>query len=640
MESNIIPQLQRFAVPIDSLAPDPANARRHGEKNLAAIEASLRRFGQRTPIVVQAEGRIVRAGNGRLAAAKALGWIEIAAVIVEEANVEAAAFAIADNRTSDLAGWDDVALAEQLSAFEADNVDLEDIGFWKEDYQALLDGITPSTGPEGYGAPDPEALSLFDKFLIPPFSVLDARAGYWQKRKKAWIARGVCGLQGRGDGKTFNPSFLMTSSTDFPNTSVFDPVLAEIMYRWFCPPGGLVIDPFAGGAVRGLVAAALDRRYWGCDVSADQVAANEEQATVSSDRRVSVIVSGKQLRQLFHPCSEEYVRDVCRSRCCESSDGVSIAVHPTERGRIERLGGTVENGYLVADSRGLCPFKTDEGRCRVHENKPLGCKASPFTFSDSGRVVVRNRYRRLRCFKCDGAVPAYEAHAWSLAAIFGPEEAGRIAAAARDGADDIAADMPESSARILADNHALRNGKKVPLQLTCDWICNDAAIALDDAPEADMIFSCPPYFDLERYSDDERDLSNAGRYDEFLEAYRAIIAKAVARLRDDRFAAWVVGDIRDKKGKYRNFVGDSVQAFIDAGMAFYNDAVLVYAVNTLSLRAGAYFSRGRKLGKCHQNVLVFVKGDPQKATEAIPIDPEELRESMAEYDTSEECEET
>jgi hypothetical protein len=135
--SKIIKQLQNLAVPIDSLTPDPANARRHPERNIAAIVASLKRFGQRTPIVVQEEGLIVRAGNGRLAAAEQLGWTEIAAVIVPEGDVEATAFAIADNRTAELAIWDSPALEALLGAL-AD--DLEGTGFTDDDLKGFEEG--------------------------------------------------------------------------------------------------------------------------------------------------------------------------------------------------------------------------------------------------------------------------------------------------------------------------------------------------------------------------------------------------------------------------------------------------------------------------------------------------------------------
>lgn len=112
--------LRSLAVPIESLRPDPKNARKHGEKNLAAIEASLRRFGQRQALVVQREGMIIRAGNGRIEVAKRLGWTHVAAVIVDEADVEATAFALADNRTAELASWDNGVLGSLLASLPDD----------------------------------------------------------------------------------------------------------------------------------------------------------------------------------------------------------------------------------------------------------------------------------------------------------------------------------------------------------------------------------------------------------------------------------------------------------------------------------------------------------------------------------------
>ena len=86
--------------------------------------------------------------------------------------------------------------------------------------------------------------------------------------------------------------------------------------------------------------------------------------------------------------------------------------------------------------------------------------------------------------------------------------------------------------------------------------------------------------------------------------------------RADRFAAFVVGDVRDERGCYRNFVGATTAAFIDAGLDLYNEAVLVTAIGSLPIRVGKQFSVSRKLGKTHQNCLVFVKGNPRAATEA------------------------
>lgn len=107
--------------PIDSLTPDPDNARTHDADNLGAIAASLKAFGQQKPIVVDTRG-VVLAGNGTLAAARSLGWTEVDVVETDLEGAAAAAYAIADNRTGELSQWDYQALAlalEQLPAGSA-----------------------------------------------------------------------------------------------------------------------------------------------------------------------------------------------------------------------------------------------------------------------------------------------------------------------------------------------------------------------------------------------------------------------------------------------------------------------------------------------------------------------------------------
>src|SRR3972149_2350272 len=101
----IAPALKSLAVPIASLNLDPANVRLHNKRNIESIKSSLVKFGQQKPIVVQKQGMIVRAGNGTLAAARELGWAEIAANVVEMDDLTATAFSIADNRTAELAEW-------------------------------------------------------------------------------------------------------------------------------------------------------------------------------------------------------------------------------------------------------------------------------------------------------------------------------------------------------------------------------------------------------------------------------------------------------------------------------------------------------------------------------------------------------
>jgi len=231
-------------------------------------------------------------------------------------------------------------------------------------------------------------------------------------------------------------------------TSIFDPVLCELAYTWFCPPDGRVLDPFAGGSVRGIVAAWLGREYVGIELRPEQVAANEAQA-----------------------------------------------------------------------------------------------------------------------------------------------------------------------AEIVPDNQPR-------------WVVGDSANVGELAPgEYDLIFSCPPYYDLEVYSDLDGELSALPAYEDFIDKYRVIVAECMALLRDDRFACFVVGDVRDAKGYYRNFVSDTIAAFQDAGAALYNEAILVTAVGSLPIRVGRQFEAGRKLGKTHQNVLVFVKGAWRKATQACgPVDVADLSE--------------
>jgi DNA modification methylase len=311
------------------------------------------------------------------------------------------------------------------------------------------------------------------RWEYPPFSVLNARDGWWQDRKREWLGLGIKSELGRGDDLTFNMGDMnydrlkereavkkkyarafavdmmrgeqalsdgasVGAPGDVANmgVSIFDPVLCELAYRWFSPRGGRIVDPFAGGSVRGVVASHLGRAYDGVELRAEQVEANRGQGDICSD--------------------------------------------PTPT-------------WYQGDSRNI--------------------------------------------------------------------------------------------------------GNIVP-------------------PGADMIFTCPPYADLEVYSEDPADISRLA-YPEFIEAYREIIAETWGLLAPDRFAAVVVGEVRGKSGAYYNFVGDTIAAFIDAGAAYYNEAILVTAVGSLPVRINKQFNASRKIGKTHQQMLVFVKGDPKRATATI-----------------------
>lgn len=126
--------MQIETIPIDAISPDPANARKHGRRNIDAIKSSLRRFGQQKPIVVDTAGT-VRAGNGTLEAARALGWTHIQIVRSDLPAMELTAYAITDNRTAELAQWDTEILAKL-----AGDGELGDVGF-EQDELKLLAGL-------------------------------------------------------------------------------------------------------------------------------------------------------------------------------------------------------------------------------------------------------------------------------------------------------------------------------------------------------------------------------------------------------------------------------------------------------------------------------------------------------------------
>ncbi|MEZ6017536.1 MAG: DNA methyltransferase, partial [Planctomycetota bacterium] len=130
-------QLTIRRVALDALHQDPANARAHGPENMAAIEASLARFGQAEPLVVHAgTGRVI-GGNGRLAAMKRLGWTEADVVELDLEAVDATALGIALNRTGELAEWDDEALAKLLASLR-DEGGLDGVGFDEAELDELL----------------------------------------------------------------------------------------------------------------------------------------------------------------------------------------------------------------------------------------------------------------------------------------------------------------------------------------------------------------------------------------------------------------------------------------------------------------------------------------------------------------------
>ena len=417
--------------------PDERNARRRTDRSSALIKESLQRYGTARSVVID-ENNMLIAGHGTVEGAKALVIKNVRVIETDGSELIAVRRTnwsedqkiganLADNRTSDLSEWDQ----EMLHRLSEDH----DLSPWFE--EGDLAELIPSEDLEELSEAQnklEDASKLSDRFGIAPFTILNAREGWWQERKRQWISLGIQSEVGRKENLLGMSEMMLEASGSDSGTSIFDPVLAELAYRWFSPENGIILDPFAGGSVRGIVATKSNRQYIGCDLRQEQIEANRDQAaTITPDNQ-----------PIWH----------------------------------------------CTDSRNI------------------------------------------------------------------------------------------------------------------DRVCKGV--------QADMIFSCPPYADLEVYSDDPNDLSTLP-YNDFVASYREIIAKACSLLKPDSFACFVVGDVRDKKGNYYNFVGDTIQAFIDAGLSYYNEAILVTPVGTLPLRAGRTFAATRKLGKTHQNVLVFLKGDARKA---------------------------
>jgi DNA modification methylase len=442
---------------VNDLIPYASNSRTHSETQIAQIASSIKEFGWTNPILLDGENGII-AGHGRLQAARLLGETSVPTIQLHGlSEMQKKAYIIADNKLALNAGWDNELLGIEITDLREAGFDIDLLGFSEDELKEFESGDNTTNGN------DEKNGSLSDRFLIPPFTVFNAREGWWQNRKRAWLALGIKSEEGRGDNllkfsdaaklgggypkKDEKSKFGKCLETGIgekygreeqTGTSIFDPVLCEIAYRWFCPENGLILDPFAGGSVRGIVAAKLNRQYIGHELRNEQVEANRIQGD-----------------------------DICSN---------------------------------------------------------------------------------------DLFVPAW----------------------------------------IAGDS------------LNIDKTCKDI--------KADFIFSCPPYADLEVYSDDPKDLSTMD-YKDFKSVYFEIIKKSCAQLKENRFACFVVGDVRDKKGNYLNFVADTIQAFLDAGLNYYNEAILVTAVGSLPIRSAKTFTASRKLGKTHQNILVFVKGDGKKATQ-------------------------
>lgn len=142
--------------------------------------------------------------------------------------------------------------------------------------------------------------ALSDRYIMPPLSVLRTDSTRWQERKRAWLAHGIRSEIGRDTALAYTHAGVIGDLTKWGpdadgqerGTSVFDPVLCELAYAWWCPAGGRVLDPFAGGSVRGIVAALMGRDYVGVELRAEQVAANMQQGAEITPARPPMWMHG------------------------------------------------------------------------------------------------------------------------------------------------------------------------------------------------------------------------------------------------------------------------------------------------------------------------------------------------------------
>ncbi len=184
--------------PVEGLIPYARNSRTHTDEQVAQIAASIREFGWTNPVLLDGASGII-AGHGRVLAARKLGMAEVPCIELSHlSEAQKKAYIIADNKLALNAGWDNELLALEFGELQELGFDLDLTGFDADELEALA-GLDGGEGDDDAPGAAP-AGSLADRFMCPPFSVLNAREGWWQERKRAWLAIGIKSELGRGGG--------------------------------------------------------------------------------------------------------------------------------------------------------------------------------------------------------------------------------------------------------------------------------------------------------------------------------------------------------------------------------------------------------------------------------------------------------
>lgn len=156
------PRFIPFLVPLDELELDPTNARDHtGPRSLDILKSALSEFGQQKLVVLTPDGKVVKAGNGVVMAAREVGWTHLAAVESDLEGEALDAFAIVDNRSPELSFWNDGILAQRLEEFQRQGRDVLSMGWTMDEYESLSHGAVlmlddPNDAPVGGLASDPQ----------------------------------------------------------------------------------------------------------------------------------------------------------------------------------------------------------------------------------------------------------------------------------------------------------------------------------------------------------------------------------------------------------------------------------------------------------------------------------------------------
>ena len=177
--------------PVAKLVPNARNARTHSNEQVTQLAASIEEFGWTIPVLVDEAGGII-AGHGRILAAHRLGIEDVPVMVAAGwSETKKRAYMLADNKLTLNGEWDLERLAIEIAELRASDFDISLIGFSESEIDDLLKADDGASG-SGSG-------SLAERFMIPPFSVLNARGGWWQERKAAWLALGIQSELGRGE---------------------------------------------------------------------------------------------------------------------------------------------------------------------------------------------------------------------------------------------------------------------------------------------------------------------------------------------------------------------------------------------------------------------------------------------------------